>query len=278
MMNQRWGLYLTVAGLSKIPPHSPYPPKKHPSVYQFSWEKGRVLHEFQISYITRGHGTFENRHGKYEVGPGSVFFLFPGEWHRYRPDDETGWDEYYLGFSGKFSGQIMSQRYFNKAVPVSVIGHHESMLEQFQQAIALVEEESAGCQQICAGIVIGILGSFVAHRKREYFSGKPIEEIIQKARFHLRENAQRDVDMQQLAETFNVGYSYFRRMFKSYTGISPNQYHLQLRIQKAREMLLYSNKSIKAIAIDLGFESVYYFSRIFKQKTGMPPSQFREGK
>ena len=276
--DQHWGLYLTVAGTSKIPPNSPYPPKKHPSSYQFSWEKGRVLQEFQMTYVTSGQGIFENRYGSYDVKPGTLFFLFPGEWHRYRPDKNSGWDEYYLGFKGVFCERIMAQRHFNKENPVSVIGYHEPILSRLQQAIELVDEESAGFQQICAGLIIGILGFFVAHRKREYFSGKQIEKIIQEARFYLREHSHQDVDVQQLAESLNVGYSYFRRMFKSYTGISPGQYHLQLRIQKAQEMILYSNKSIKEIAIDLGFESVYYFSRLFKQKAGVPPSQFREVK
>ena len=64
-------------------------------------------------------------------------------------------------------------------------------------------------------------------------------------------------------------------MFKKYTGISPAQYHLQLRIKKAEDMLSMTNKPIKEIAFELGFSSLFYFSRLFKQKTGVNPTELR---
>lgn len=46
-----WGLYLTTAGESRIPPGSPYPPTGHPGGYHFDWRRGRNLREFQFVYI-----------------------------------------------------------------------------------------------------------------------------------------------------------------------------------------------------------------------------------
>jgi len=64
-------------------------------------------------------------------------------------------------------------------------------------------------------------------------------------------------------------------MYKKYTGMPPNQYHLRLRLQKSKEMILFSNKSIKAIAYEVGFESIHYFSRLYKKKEGIAPSRVR---
>ncbi len=82
--------------------------------------------------------------------------------------------------------------------------------------------------------------------------------------------------MKELAKQYNVGYSYFRQMFKKYTGVSPGQYHLQLRLIRAKELLISTNKSIKEISYEQGFQSIYYFSNLFKKKEGMNPSEFRE--
>jgi AraC-like DNA-binding protein len=82
--------------------------------------------------------------------------------------------------------------------------------------------------------------------------------------------------MEDLANHFNVGYSYFRQMFRKYTGISPTQYHLSLRIQKAKDLLVSTEMSLKEIALELGFETYFYFSRIFKDKTGKSPMEFRK--
>jgi AraC-like DNA-binding protein len=63
---------------------------------------------------------------------------------------------------------------------------------------------------------------------------------------------------------------------KNFTGISPRQYFLQLKVMRARELLITTDQSIKEISYQLGFDSIYYFSRFFKQKTGMSPSEFRK--
>jgi AraC-like DNA-binding protein len=64
-------------------------------------------------------------------------------------------------------------------------------------------------------------------------------------------------------------------MFKKYTGVPPVQYHLDLKILRAKEMLLYTDKIIKEISYEMGFQSNYYFSRVFKKKLGVSPSDIR---
>ena len=53
-----WGLYLNVAGKANIKARTDYPSPRHPNGYYFTWEKGRILHEYQINYITDGGGIY----------------------------------------------------------------------------------------------------------------------------------------------------------------------------------------------------------------------------
>jgi AraC-like DNA-binding protein len=69
--------------------------------------------------------------------------------------------------------------------------------------------------------------------------------------------------------------SHFYQVFKDCTGVSPYQYHLQLRIRRATELLRGSALSVKQIAAILKFNSAYQFSKTFKKKTGVSPSQCR---
>jgi AraC-like DNA-binding protein len=78
-----------------------------------------------------------------------------------------------------------------------------------------------------------------------------------------------------VARELNVSYSRFRALFRRCTGLSPAQYHLQLRIRRACELLEGSALRIKEVADRLGFESPYYFSRLFKKKTGVSPEAWR---
>ena len=82
--------------------------------------------------------------------------------------------------------------------------------------------------------------------------------------------------MPEVAEYLNISYSSFRHIFKQYTGIAPSQYYINLKIQKAKEMLRSSSASIKEISWLLHFDTPEYFTKLFRKKTGMSPSQFRE--
>lgn len=275
-LDKEWGLYLNVAGYARIPPLLVYPPKVHPSGYFFTWEKGRVLQEYQINYITEGSGILETATDQFAVTPGSIIILRPGLWHRYRPDASTGWNEHYLGFEGDFCARLFQDGFFATSRPVLYIGFQENILQLFFEIIQSVKEEKTGHQQVSAATTILMLSKILSVLRNQEFAGKSIERTIQKACLYFRENLNKNVNIEQLAGELNVGYSYFRQMFRKYTGISPIQYHLSLRIQKAKDLLVSTDQSFKEIAIDLGFESYFYFSRIFKDKTGQSPMEFRK--
>jgi AraC-like DNA-binding protein len=274
--DKNWGLYLNVSGRARITPHTKYPSLDHPSGYYFAWDTGRVLQEYQLNYITEGSGILENESGKFRVKEGTLMIVPKGQWHRYRPIQKNGWVENYIGFSGH-----LAEHYFNKSLILlgqSVIhcGIREEFIDTYYKIFELVQKEEPGFQQIASGLVIKLLGYIIAYQKQRNFSGKQIEKIIQKARFQMRENISGEINLQLLAEDNNIGYSYFRKMFKEYTGISPRQYHLELKIMRAKELLLSTDMNIKEISFELGFQSTHYFSRFFKQKVGVSPSQLKK--
>ncbi|MDX8338885.1 AraC family transcriptional regulator [Draconibacterium sp. IB214405] len=271
-----WGLYLKVAGSARIKPNTLYPPKEHPSEYYFEWKNGRILHEFQLNYITEGTGVFENSYGKFQIKPGSLIIIFPNEWHRYRPLKKTGWVENYVGFNGHIADQLLKHPTFSSRQPVIQCGIREDIIDSHLKIIDLVEKERPGYQQIASGMVVKLLGYIVSVEKRKGFSGKQISKVIEEVRFLMRQNADQEFDLEELARKHNVGYSYFRKMFKKYTGVSPGQYHLQLRIIRAKELLISTDKSIKEISLELGFQTIHYFSLIFKKKVGLTPTEFRK--
>ncbi len=92
--DESWGLFITTIGFQSIQANTPYPPKNHPSSYLFRTEAGRRLNEFQLIYITEGEGVFESTSCEpLKITAGTIIFLFPNEWHTYKPDKKTGWQE-----------------------------------------------------------------------------------------------------------------------------------------------------------------------------------------
>lgn len=271
-----WGIHLSVAGSASIVPDTDYPPGNHPSEYNFDWNAGRILHEYQLNYISEGAGVFENRHGRFQVKEGSLMVILPNEWHRYRPLKKKGWVENYVGFKGNIADHFFENPLFSAKQPVIQLGIKAEIIDSYLKILDMVEKEQPGYQQIASGMVVQLLGYVISIKKQRGFSGKPIARVIEEARCFMRQHIDREIDMEELARQHRVGYSYFRKMFKKYTGVSPGQYHLQLRIMRAKELLLGTDRSIKEICLELGFQTIHYFSLIFKKKTGQSPSEFRK--
>ena len=276
--DESWGMHILNAGCNRINKHDDYPSPQHPAHHYFNWSKGRVLNEFQIIYISKGTGIFESINcSQQTVKEGSVILLFPDEWHRFKPDEHTGWDEFWVGFKGEIIENITQQRFFTKDNAILEIGLHEIIIQHFTDIIEKTKDEKTGYQPLVSGIVMHLLGEIHSLTKQQCFAAEDItESIIKKAAIILRTNIDTDISMEKVAEELNVSYAWFRKAFKNYTGIAPHQYLLQLRIEKAKSYLSDHSMSIKEIAITLNFESSFYFSRLFKEKTGMSPEIYRK--
>jgi transcriptional regulator GlxA family with amidase domain len=101
-------------------------------------------------------------------------------------------------------------------------------------------------------------------------------QLIHQARFKMHEYEERELDLERLASEMNVSYVWFRKEFKRIVGTSPGQYHLNLRIKRAMQLLKETDLPVGQIAARLGFESDFHFSKIFRQKAELSPSQYRK--
>ena len=80
----------------------------------------------------------------------------------------------------------------------------------------------------------------------------------------------------QLSKELHTSYSKLSKTFSRAEGITIEQYVLQQRIEKAKELLSYGEKTISEIAFEMGYSSTAHLSSQFKKITGMSPSAFRK--
>ena len=92
----------------------------------------------------------------------------------------------------------------------------------------------------------------------------------------MEENITSNLSCEEIAQNIGMGYSWFRRIFKQYTGFSPALYMQELKIRKAKELLTNTMSTCKEIAYEVGFETPSYFNSAFKNNTGMSPKKYRE--
>ena len=276
--NSIWGCIATAAGYTDVPAGKPYPPNQHPLDHYFNWSEGRVLQNFQIILISAGTGMFEcaTMRGIQTVKPGAIMVLFPGVWHRYRPAMETGWVEHWIECHGPV---------FEEATRAGLIHPKHSLLNEglinefsdcFERCHALAHIDALANQDLLSTLGLHLLAMLGHLRRGERGFTKAIDDIVQRAHTLIALRCHEPLDMRGLAGELGVGYSNLRHSFLARTGVSPRQHYLNARIQKARDLLVNSTKSVKEIADILGFESASHFSKQFKERVGKSPVSWRE--
>lgn len=98
-----------------------------------------------------------------------------------------------------------------------------------------------------------------------------IDEVITYIHLHLHE----PLPLPRLAKYAGYSLYHFTRIFKGKTSVSPLYYVSSLRLQKAKDLLLNTNLSVRDIGLEIGQQSLGTFTTRFTEKVGVPPSRFR---
>lgn len=114
-----------------------------------------------------------------------------------------------------------------------------------------------------------------AHCRRENIELQKFQ-LISKGILYLEENNASDLSIKEIAAMCNISEIYFRKLFKQYSGVSPMEYKVNIKISNAKKYLTLETLSIKEIAFLSGFNDYAYFCRLFKRKEGITPKQYRE--
>ena len=129
--------------------------------------------------------------------------------------------------------------------------------------------------QYLAGIANLILGMTMYYSQNCEFDNKATEQIS-KAKVFIRENLLKGIGPEEVADSLHMSYSWFRKLFKEYTGLSPAHYIQELKIQQAKDLLATTQRSTKEIAYYLTFDDIPYFTKVFKKYTGYTPQSYRK--
>ncbi len=94
---------------------------------------------------------------------------------------------------------------------------------------------------------------------------------------YVEENYTQSFTSEDIEHISSLSYDYANRIFKRQKGMSIISYRNRLRIEKAKLLLLTTDKTVEVIADETGFGDKYYFSKFFKKEVGVSPTHFKRG-
>ncbi|MEM8807822.1 MAG: AraC family transcriptional regulator [Cyanobacteria bacterium P01_G01_bin.38] len=107
-----------------------------------------------------------------------------------------------------------------------------------------------------------------------YEGGLPQRQLIRVLEY-IEAYLDQDIKLASLAQLLDMSQFHFSHLFKQSMGISPYQYLLQQRVERAKQLLKQTDQSILQIALECGFSSHSHLSKQFRQLTGMTPKVYR---
>lgn len=101
------------------------------------------------------------------------------------------------------------------------------------------------------------------------------DEII-KGQLYIEQNWQENFDLENAANASGLSKTQFQRLFKSYTGLTPHDYYVSIKIKMIQEKLLDLNLTISQVFTECGLDYNGHYAKLFKERVGVTPSEYRK--
>ena len=212
-----------------------------------------------LHYVVYGFGKFERDGIVWEVKPGDMFVIRPYEETYYEADAKKPWRYIWVGFTTE-----------EQEIPFLT----EPVIHC--PGAGAVFEDMLRCGKMENG-----RSAFLSGKIWELFSvlmegGEPNADYVEKALNCMNSEYVHGITVQQVADRLNINRSYLSELFKEQMGLSPQKYLINLRLEKAAELLTIYGESPSTAGTSVGYPDLYHFSKIFKQHFGVSPRRYQQ--
>ncbi len=253
--------------------------KKRPHIGEFYKAVEGVIHKRFLP---------EKPHGR---GSDAFIYVLKGETvYRFGNDTVTvkAGDILFLAKGGIYSMDVKSEEYrfifadfdFTETAPckyeVFEMQSARAVESMFRRMLEKWRQRRTAAKEDCLAILYSIYAEIIRDESAAYLP--PSKRVrLESAVQYISENfADEKLTVESAAKAAGMSESHFRRLFKSAYRLSPIKYINLMRIERAKELIRYTNESFSDIAAEVGFANLYYFSRMFKKEVGCTPSEFKE--
>lgn len=243
-----------------------------------NWAKG--LKDYDLWFVWDGRGRMRLTNREITLRPGVCLWMRPGRRYEADQDEKARLGVNYIHFSAFTGSMDLPLSAFEPPFEVHRTRQVEFVDTVMRRIVELGDNPSA--QAAANTLVTGLLTELT----REHTAAANLQissteqhhrDVVMKTAARIKESPAQTPPISELAG--NAGYSvdHFSRVFLKITGQRPQDYVINAKIERSRQLLAESDLTIGSIAEVVGFQDIFYFSRQFRQRTGATPTEFRRG-
>jgi AraC-like DNA-binding protein len=238
-------------------------------------KRGIISHPFEtwnLSFILKGRGIYTWRGQRFEVAAPAVLTQVPGEAMYYGPD--TTWDELFVIWPPEAGPALQAVGFIDDERPWWPVTDARSLRRPIEELFTIVRSgtqhsEPDRLDRICERLA---LESLVDLAQPE----GGIAGIVALVRRTVEEHPEQEHDIHALARRHGCSPTQFRRVWNRVVGMPPAKYVIRLRMRRAANELVESDRSIGDIAASVGYPDQLHFARRFKAFAGCTASEYRQ--
>ncbi|WP_394886710.1 AraC family transcriptional regulator [Clostridium butyricum] len=231
---------------------------------------------YLIHIVTSGKGFYKLNNKIYTLKIGDCFLIEPNNLIYYEADEKDPWEYIWVGFIGTKVKDYLNNTSLSNLNPVFTLSENSNLISSINSIIAASKINSNKNLIILSKLYdffYNLLEEFPNNSERK----KEIQKIyLEEAIEYIQLNYQDNISVNNISKHLSINRSYFHRIFKKYTNMSPQEYILKLKIEKACELLVTTNLKIGDISRSVGYIDTLLFSKTFKKSKGYTPSDFRK--
>jgi len=265
-------------------------------IQDITWSMEPNIHEnYEMVYMKKGYAVFEISGHPVNLGPNDIVVIKPLQYHKFIVKSESGCEFIVLNFTfenrinGAFS-EVPLEDFLNFVSSKETGPYITLKVSQKNEIVVLLnrilkERESSepGSEFLNYLLVMELFVLLSRALKMEWENSiksksPKLKELINISINFIHTNFERDISLGDIAGFVFLSPSYFTRAFKEQTGMSPINYLLKVRIDRARELLEDTGLKISDIALNVGFSNQQRFNEMFKKFTSHTPLQYRKMK
>lgn len=233
--------------------------------------------EFFLMYVISGEGSLRRENQEIRLTRNKAILVNCDEYQYWKTESDETWKFRWVHFSGPMGKYYYDMLNENDVIHPIEIENSEKLLGYLQNIM-----ESPGVsdtrKSILATMQLNQALSLLVYEKYSERSHTPYNvhrDEINAAISYIRNHYREQIRLEDFDKIVHMSRNYFVRIFKECTSLSPYEYMLHFRIDKAKEMLRTSDYAVEQIAYKVGFQSQSNFISYFKKVTGKTPLNFR---
>lgn len=232
---------------------------------------------FIIHYILDGKGEFTVNNKTYKLGKKDGFLIRPGEETYYKADDKDPWIYMWIGFNGIKAETYLKYANLDENNHIFKYEKDSSLKKCILEILSLNIMNNSNRLKI-DGLLYLFIGNLIENNKYmdKENSNTQVDEYINISIDFINNNYSNNIKVTDIANYVGLNRSYFSNLFTKKIGISPQEYLLSLKMEKACNLLTNLQLSIGDVARQVGYEDQLTFSKIFKKSKGVSPKLYRE--